>query len=50
MFVALHKNERALLIFDYDAKAGKTKGQLKGIPIKEVTHVAVGHNCKHFHL
>lgn len=50
IFVQLHKNEKELIIYDYDTKTKKKKVQLEGIFIKEVTHVAVGQNCKHYNL
>lgn len=50
MYVELHKNERELIVYDYDDEAKKKKKQSQKISIKEVTHIAVGQNCKHHHL
>lgn len=50
MFIQLHKNERELSIYEYDAKAKKKKEFLRGIPIKDITHLAIEKNCRHKNL
>lgn len=47
IFVQLHKNERALSLYEYDIKAEKKKGLLREILIKDITHLAMGKNCRH---